>query len=288
MSSSSATRGASTTYTYGVPGSQVKIHLNKSGNHTLTLLRGSDGKPFCKVCYDAGLPISEYNSHFVKDQPGPNGKVVCPTLLAQKCLVCGIAGHTSSYCSQKNQQDAERAACEREERERSKKANGGWETVGVTNSKSKPRIEEMKPKTGSVATPIVKTSGGSFDLLRVDDPSDESDYEREQEEIRNTPANVPKPVPKKQKILTGPPPAVEPPKPLSWAQRAAAAAQKPVPSASSSSSGSSLRDTRFHLHHTLCENIPTSIRNSKRAMPSAAAISESSKKRKQDMATVPA
>ena len=56
--------------------------------------------PFCKVCYDAGLPADKYSSHFVKDQPGPNGKVVCPTLLAQKCLICGIAGHTSSYCTE--------------------------------------------------------------------------------------------------------------------------------------------------------------------------------------------
>jgi hypothetical protein len=54
--------------------------------------------PFCKVCYDAGLSTQEFTSHFVKDQPGPNGKVVCPTLLAQKCLICGIPGHTSSYC----------------------------------------------------------------------------------------------------------------------------------------------------------------------------------------------
>lgn len=54
--------------------------------------------PFCKVCYDAGLPTEQFTSHFVKDQPGPNGKVVCPTLLAQRCLICGIPGHTSSYC----------------------------------------------------------------------------------------------------------------------------------------------------------------------------------------------
>ncbi len=54
--------------------------------------------PFCKVCYDAGLSTHEFTSHFVKDQPGPNGKVVCPTLLAQKCLICGVPGHTSSYC----------------------------------------------------------------------------------------------------------------------------------------------------------------------------------------------
>ena len=54
--------------------------------------------PFCKVCYDAGLPTEGFTSHFVKDQPGPSGRVVCPTLLAQKCLICGVPGHTSSYC----------------------------------------------------------------------------------------------------------------------------------------------------------------------------------------------
>jgi hypothetical protein len=53
---------------------------------------------FCKVCYDAGLSTEEFSSHFVKDQPGPNGRVVCPTLIAQKCLICGVPGHTSSYC----------------------------------------------------------------------------------------------------------------------------------------------------------------------------------------------
>jgi len=59
---------------------------------------GATAVKFCKVCYDAGLPTEEFASHFVKDQPGPNGRVVCPTLLAQKCLICGVPGHTSSYC----------------------------------------------------------------------------------------------------------------------------------------------------------------------------------------------
>ena len=55
-------------------------------------------KPFCKVCHDAGKPESEYTSHFVKSAPGPNGVVVCPTLLAQQCGYCQTAGHTVSYC----------------------------------------------------------------------------------------------------------------------------------------------------------------------------------------------
>ena len=60
----------------------------------------SAGRAFCKVCRDAGRPESEYTSHFVKDQPGPNGKVVCPMLLNQACRICHNTGHTSSYCSQ--------------------------------------------------------------------------------------------------------------------------------------------------------------------------------------------
>jgi hypothetical protein len=323
MSSSSSARSVS--YSYGIPGSQVILNIDRSGNRSLTLSRGPnlnskissvpvpvgqrkfpDGRvgpantPFCKVCYDARLPVADYTNHFVKDQPGPTGKVVCPTLLAQKCLTCGLPGHTSSYCSQKIQREADRAAREREEREKAKKANGGWETVG-DNSKSKPRIEDMKPKSAGAAAataaavpvaPPRKTYGGSFGALYVDDSLEESEYEREQEEIRNTPANVPKPVAVKQRpILTGPAPAVEPPKPLTWAQRAAAAAQKPVP-ATSSSVSAPINDTRFQLHH-LCAN----IKPSKRALPRKAqqnahapspASTESSKKRKQDAATVPA
>jgi hypothetical protein len=55
--------------------------------------------PYCKVCHDAGRPESEYTSHYVKDQPGTDGKVVCPTLLNQACRICHQKGHTSTYCS---------------------------------------------------------------------------------------------------------------------------------------------------------------------------------------------
>ena len=58
--------------------------------------------PYCKVCRDAGKPASEYTSHFVKDQPGPEGKIVCPTLLNQACRICHNTGHTSSYCPEYN------------------------------------------------------------------------------------------------------------------------------------------------------------------------------------------
>lgn len=272
-SSSNATRGASSSYTYGIPGSQVTINLSKDGNHSLTLSRGSADKPFCKVCYDAGLPVADYTNHFVKDQPGPGGKVVCPTLLAQKCLKCGIAGHTSSYCpgSRVVVVDPDRSARLREEREQAKKANGGWETVG-SSSKSKPRIEDFKPKTVAPA-PAASTSAaskyGSFGILAVDEPSSSSEDERQE-----TPAAT----------AAAPAPVRDPTKPLTWAQRAAAAASKPIPSSAPAPTQSKLLgDTRFALHHAVCENIPVS----KRAPPRGTS-SESSNKRKQESVTVPA
>ena len=318
---------SATSYTFGVPGSQVTLNIGKSGERSLVLSReinpdtwssqirayraskssekssapvpagqrrfpdgwiGPADTPFCKVCWDAGLPVADFNGHFVKDQPGPDGKVVCPTLLAQKCLDCGVAGHTSGYCSKRRYLEAERVKREREEREKVKKANGNWETVGAANSKPKARIEDMKQKSAAAAAaaaaPPRKTYGGSFGVLCPNDSSDESEYEREQEEIRNTPAGVPKPVEKERPILKGPSPAVEPPKPLSWAQRAAAAASKPTPSSAPAPTQSKLLgDTRFALHHALCENITVS----KRAPPRGTS-SESSKKRKQDSAIVPA
>ena len=55
-------------------------------------------KPFCPVCQAAGKTEKEYTSHFVKSEPGPNGKVVCPTLLSQECRYCETPGHTAGYC----------------------------------------------------------------------------------------------------------------------------------------------------------------------------------------------
>ena len=325
MSSSSSS--SSVSYSYGIPGSQVTLNLNKSGNHSATLSRGNsktsssvpvgtrkfpDGfvgpadMPFCKVCYDAGLPVADYTDHFVKDQPGPNGKVVCPTLLAQKCLTCGLPGHTSSYCPGTIRHEQERTVRSRDEYEQSKKASGGWETVGQKGAvvKSKPRIEDMVPKKPTSAVTAVaaaaSTKYGSFGALAVEDSSDSE----QEHEIAKLPAGVPKPVRKEAAFVTGPPPAVAPPKPLTWAQRAAAAAQKPSPPASSSSSSAAapLTDTRFQLH-AMCDNIEQSKRASatkkvNHVAPvaetanlrgaAAAVASESSKKRKQNSAMIPA
>jgi hypothetical protein len=71
---------------------------SSSSRNTTSRNTAPKPKPFCVVCRDAGKSEEEYTSHFVKDQPGPNGKVVCPTLLNQACRICHNTGHTSSYC----------------------------------------------------------------------------------------------------------------------------------------------------------------------------------------------
>ena len=271
---SSAVRSSKTSSSVPVPAGQRRFPDGYVGPADM---------PFCKVCYDAGLPVANYTNHFVKDQPGPDGKVVCPTLLAQKCLKCGLAGHTSSYCAGNRSVvvDPERTARLREDREQAKKSNGGWETVSSdTKSKAKPRIEDFKPKTIAVpasAVAVASSRYGSFGVLAVDESSSSSEDERQEiqkPKIQNTQAPAPAP-------------ARDPTKPLSWAQRAAAAASKPTPSsipAPVPTSSKLFSDTRFALH-ALCENITVSKRAPPRGTSSS---SESSKKRKQESVTVPA
>ena len=75
--------------------------------------------PFCKVCFDAGLPVADYTDHFVKSIPGPDGKVVCPTLLNQNCRICKKPGHTSTYCSEyRSRRDDRRDDRHRDDRRR--------------------------------------------------------------------------------------------------------------------------------------------------------------------------
>ncbi len=62
---------------------------------------------FCPVCKSAGKPESVYTSHFVKDKPGPEGVVVCPHLLQQKCGYCKCTGHTPKFCPKLAERDAQ-------------------------------------------------------------------------------------------------------------------------------------------------------------------------------------
>ena len=316
---------SSSSYTYGIPGSQVTISLNKSGNHTLTLSRGpnpnsktsssvpvpvADRKfpdgwvgpantPFCKVCYDAGLPVADYTNHYVKDQPGPGGKVVCPTLLAQKCFKCGVAGHTSGYCPEEARRERELKEREREAKKRMNAADvNGWKVVGDVSASTKPHTQAALAPAPVAAPPVAR---GSFSLLALDDDSSSSS-DNESDSVQQAQQQEPQQQAQQQQE--------QPTKPLTWAQRAAAAATKTpttsTGSGSSSSNGISITtgfrvphvvDTRFQLH-ALCHNIELSQRggsSAKKAVVAgnhrgnaAAVAREGSLKRKQESVTIPA
>ena len=59
-----------------------------------------ENKKFCSVCHKAGKSEREYTSHFIKSIPGPNGIVICPTILSSECKFCFQRGHWASeeYC----------------------------------------------------------------------------------------------------------------------------------------------------------------------------------------------
>ena len=75
-------------------------------------------KAFCKVCCDAGKSEDVYTSHYVKDAPGKEGKVVCPYLLSLSCGYCKKerAGHTTRHCPELNKKDAREPATHVRER----------------------------------------------------------------------------------------------------------------------------------------------------------------------------
>jgi hypothetical protein len=70
-------------------------------------------KPFCKVCFDAGKPESDYTSHRVRSLPDMNGKttVTCPVLASTECRYCYNFGHTTKFCTvlEENKKKADKA-----------------------------------------------------------------------------------------------------------------------------------------------------------------------------------
>jgi hypothetical protein len=125
-------------------------------------------KPFCKVCFDAGLPEAKYTSHFVKSEPGPQGKTVCPTLLSQECRYCFDVGHTAGYCpiiaeNKKMEEKAKKeearaaAALKRDEEQKAPKAAPAKKSSNIFAAAfdSSDSDEEVSKK---VSKPILKKS----------------------------------------------------------------------------------------------------------------------------------
>lgn len=107
------------------PTNQTKMSSTRTTSSSSKSSNARSNKPaksakaFCKVCCDAGKSEDVYTSHYVKDAPGKEGKVVCPYLLSLSCGYCKKerAGHTTRHCPELNKKDAREPAMRVRERE---------------------------------------------------------------------------------------------------------------------------------------------------------------------------
>lgn len=137
--------------------------------------RSNARKPYCKVCHDAGKTEAEYTSHYVRETPEPNSRVVCPTLLCAECKYCYEIGHTPSCCpalkeklrlEEKSAKDSARLAkfCENFEKKKqtqpqqqpssSKSARfGGFSALADSSSDDDEELLKAKSSKAKKATP---------------------------------------------------------------------------------------------------------------------------------------
>ena len=154
--------------------SGTKVSSNWSRRTTRPQQPRNAKKTFCKVCFDDGKDEQCYTSHFVKDRPGPNGKIVCPTLLSTECRYCKESGHFKSHCPALAQRKSQPKRAPKQE------SHNSWlskeqlarveERVTVVKATKAHQKEHSKHK--AVAT------SGSFQCLGSDDEEEEMSYER--------------------------------------------------------------------------------------------------------------
>lgn len=108
-------------------------------------------KTFCKVCYDAGKPESEYTSHYVKSKPGNDGVVVCPYLLSLVCTYCKKqSGHTASRCpllQAKKDQDKKTARSSSRSSSSTITVEDGWTSINRNSSINRTNERSSRSKT---------------------------------------------------------------------------------------------------------------------------------------------
>lgn len=168
-----------------------------------------EGKRFCKVCFDAGQSEALCTSHYPKSSSGPDGKVICPTLLSQACLTCGKKGHTSSYCRAPSAVDNKAAK---------KWHNQKRKTLRAMSYTPPPR-EEEETQVQKVRGIAVKNS---FELLQEEPAEDNKPQQTMAERLKsqalNAPCPNPSPNPSPNPTLAPPKLATFPPKTQFWWQ----------------------------------------------------------------------
>ena len=122
-------------------------------------------KKHCGVCQKAGRSESEYTSHYTKSVPGPQGVVICPTILNNECSYCYERGHFKSACPQ--------LAAKEKMQNRS--------TYQEKSLQSKPKKSEL---------PVIPVSRGGFSALAASDSDSDEDRPIGKKRKIDTPAPV--------------------------------------------------------------------------------------------------
>jgi len=165
---------ASLTFTVNSGRSQNR---NKPSNWRRRPQKKQQKKPFCKVCFDANKPEEVYTAHFLKDRPGPSGKVVCPTLLSTECRYCHDNGHFKSHCpelSKRKHAQANKAKARSTQRHQAFEA-GSWMTAETSKKLDEAILSaKLQRKTSVVATAKVTPIAVNM-FAGLDDSSDDED-----------------------------------------------------------------------------------------------------------------
>lgn len=145
------------------------IHTNMSQYKS-----NKSSTPFCSFCRDAGKPRNVYTSHYPKDRPGRDGKVICPTILSTTCGYCRKTGHTTRYCNSLKQQ---RHNNRRPSYHNNTNNNDGWSNVKrsrqsrFTNEKHTPKLTFQTPSPSHYSS----TKSNPFSALSDDEEQQEKE-----------------------------------------------------------------------------------------------------------------
>lgn len=139
---------------------------SKTNSSSSSKSSNNNSKPFCKVCYDADKSEREYTSHYVKNKPGNEGKVVCPYLLSLVCAYCKKQeGHTAKHCpvllakSSSSSSSSSRSS-ESTVTSASTSSNDGWTCIGERKSHNKPQVQAPAKQQ-----PVKKTGTRAYTAL---------------------------------------------------------------------------------------------------------------------------
>ena len=107
----------------------------------------ASSKMCCVFCKAMGKAEGEWNNHWVKDKPGPDGKVVCPALLSNECGYCHAIGHTPKFCP--------KLAAKKERQAKRKAAGGGSRQLGAW---IKPKMTARRGRVGASPVKLVASN----------------------------------------------------------------------------------------------------------------------------------